>query len=148
MFTVYTISSSQSCRKTIEFLNKGGFDYREVRMKSTPPTYSEFLRMLQLCENDIFDIISEKSKVYKESNLDFNDMKLSEIYEFAKENPSAFKAPIVMADSLLLVGYKKDEIQRLLPRKVKKGIFNKYLEQARANEVYENMAEFNQSSFA
>ena len=66
-------------------------------------------------ENGTEDIISTKSKIVKENNLDIDSMTVKELITFIKDNPSVLKRPIIVDDHRIQVGYNPDEIRSFIP---------------------------------
>ena len=65
----------------------------------------------QVDNSIISDIISERSKIVQQNHINFDEMKISELLEFIKENPSVLKRPIIVDTSKLYKGgkFKKPE---------------------------------------
>jgi regulatory protein spx len=76
--------------------------------------------MLKYSENGFEDIISTRSKIFKESNLNPEDMKFSELAEFIIDNPTVLKRPIIINDQIMQTGYNQDEIRAFIPRELRK----------------------------
>ena len=91
--------------------------------------------MLIQSENGFDDIISMRSKVFKEKNVNLDDMNLNELINFIIENPSILKRPIILSDLDLQVGYNAEDISLFLPPELRectdciddKCEYNKYL---------------------
>ena len=62
------------------------------------------------------EIISTRSKIIKENNIDLNSMSLNELLEFIKKNPTVLKRPIMVDDKKIQVGYNPEEIRVFIPR--------------------------------
>jgi regulatory protein spx len=71
--------------------------------------------MLAKTENGTEDIISTRSKIIKEQNLDVESMSISQLVQFIKENPSVLKRPIMVDDRRIQVGYNEEEIRTFIP---------------------------------
>ncbi len=71
--------------------------------------------MLANSLNGFDDIISTRSKPYVDNNLDMDEMKTSELVNFIIENPTILKRPIIVANSLMEVGYNSDDIRAFIP---------------------------------
>nr|MCR5422417.1 transcriptional regulator Spx [Bacilli bacterium] len=65
------------------------------------------------------DIISTRSKVIKDNNIDIDSMKLNELMDFIIENPTILKRPIIVSDMELQVGYNVDDITLFLPKELR-----------------------------
>ena len=74
------------------------------------------MELITKSENGTDDIISQRSKIVQEQNIDFDEMTISQLVSFIKENPSVLKRPIIVDDHRLQVGYNEDEISTFIPR--------------------------------
>ena len=75
----------------------------------------ELTDILMKSENGSEDIISTKSKIIKENNIDVESMTVKELIAFIKENPSVLKRPIIVDDHRIQVGYNSDDIRSFIP---------------------------------
>jgi regulatory protein spx len=75
--------------------------------------------MLKYSENGFEDIISTRSKIFKETNLQPDDMKFSELAEFIIDNPTILKRPIIISDKIMQTGYNEDEIRAFIPKELR-----------------------------
>ena len=75
----------------------------------------ELTDILMKSENGTEDIISTKSKIVKENDLDIDSMTVKQLIAFIKENPSVLKRPIIVDDHRIQVGYNPDEIRSFIP---------------------------------
>jgi regulatory protein spx len=76
--------------------------------------------MLKYSENGFEDIISTRSKVFKESQLEPEEMMFSELAEFIIENPTVLKRPIIINEQIMQTGYNEDEIRAFIPREFRR----------------------------
>ncbi|MGL5916068.1 MAG: transcriptional regulator Spx [Culicoidibacterales bacterium] len=116
MITVYTTPSCSSCRKAKKWLEEYGLTYREKNLFVTPLTADELRYILERTENGTEDIISRRSKVIMEGNIDIESMSLNTLIEFVQENPSVLRRPIIVDDKRLQIGYNDEEIRTFVPR--------------------------------
>lgn len=72
--------------------------------------------MISKSENGTDDIISRRSKIVLENNIDFDEMTISELCSFVLANPTVLKRPIIVDDHRLQVGYNEEEIRTFIPR--------------------------------
>ena len=79
------------------------------------PKEQELTDILMKSENGTEDIISTKSKIVKENDLDIDSMTVKQLIAFIKENPSVLKRPIIVDDHRIQVGYNPDEIRSFIP---------------------------------
>lgn len=124
MITIYTTPSCSSCRKAKKWLDKYLIEYTEKNIFTQPLTDEDIERMLLNAENGFDDIISTRSKVFKEKELDIEDMLMSELKEFIMENPSVLKRPIIVDETRMQVGYNEEEIRIFIPTRLREMIMN------------------------
>jgi len=115
MLTIYTTPSCSSCRKAKKWLDEQQLKYKEVNIFVKDLTEEELRDLLTRTENGADDIVSKRSKVIKEGNINIDDMSTSELLEFLKDNPSAIRRPIITNEKLFQVGFNDDEITAFIP---------------------------------
>ena len=120
MLVLYTSPGCASCRKAKKWLKDHDMTYYEKNIFSTILNEKEILFLLERSENGTDDIISKRSKVIKESNIDIDAMSTSELVKFIQNNPSVLKRPIIMDERRLLVGYDDEEIGVFVPPELKR----------------------------
>lgn len=119
MVTLYTSPSCTSCRKARAWLEENNITYTERNIFSEPLTIGEIKSILRMTEDGTEEIISTRSKVFQELNVDLNDLPLNELFDLIQDNPGLLRRPIMVDEKRLQVGYNEDEIRRFLPREVR-----------------------------
>lgn len=119
MITIYTTPSCSSCRKAKKWLDDHKIEYVEKNLFTHPLTEEDIELMLANAENGFDDIISTRSKIFKEENLDIEDMRMSELKAFIIKNPSVLKRPIIVDKQKLQVGYNEEEIRVFIPKRLR-----------------------------
>jgi regulatory protein spx len=119
MLKIYTSPSCSSCRKVKEFLKDQNIDYVEKNILSSVLNERELKEILSKSENGTDDIISKRSKIIKEQNVDVDNMTVPQLIGFIRENPSVLKRPIIVNDRLIQVGYNEEEIRVFIPRELR-----------------------------
>ncbi len=119
MITIFTTPSCSSCRKAKKWLDEYKITYKEKNLFNQPITEEDIDYMLENAENGFEDIISTRSKIFREKNLNVEDMKISELKSFIIENPSVLKRPIMIEGSKLQVGYNDEEIRVFIPKRLR-----------------------------
>ena len=76
MIRIYTAPSCASCRKVKSWLNENQIPYVEKNIFSTLLKESELRELLERSENGTDDIISKRSKIIKE-----NDIELTKLHQ-------------------------------------------------------------------
>ncbi|MER2225860.1 MAG: transcriptional regulator SpxA [Carnobacterium sp.] len=119
MVTLYTSPSCTSCRKARAWLEENNITYKERNIFSEPLTIDEIKSILRMTEDGTEEIISTRSKVFQELNVDLDDLPLNELFDLIQDNPGLLRRPIMVDEKRLQVGYNEDEIRRFLPREVR-----------------------------
>lgn len=117
---VYTSPSCASCRKAKKWLNDFGIDYVEKNIFVSKLNRNEIKAILQKTEHGFDDIISTRSKVFKEKTISLENMSINEMLDFIEENPSILKRPIIVDDRRLQIGYNDEEIRAFIPRELRR----------------------------
>jgi regulatory protein spx len=120
MITLYSSPSCTSCRKAKAWLDKHELAYHERNMFAQPLTKDEILQVLSLTENGTEDIISTRSRAFKNLHVNIDDLSIDQLLDLISKNPSLLRRPIILDDRRLQVGYNEDEIRRFLPRSVRR----------------------------
>lgn len=79
----------------------------------------DIFKMLTNSENGFEDIISIRSKVFKDGNVNLEAMKIHELVDYIIENPTILKRPIIVTEYDLQVGYNDDDITLFLPEELR-----------------------------
>lgn len=96
MVTLYTSPSCTSCRKARAWLEENGITYNERNIFSEPLTIGEIKSILRMTEDGTEEIISTRSKVFQELNVDLDDLPLNEMFDLIQENPGLLRRPIMV----------------------------------------------------
>ena len=115
MIRIYTSPSCSSCRKVKKWFQEQKIPFVEKNIFAATLNEKELKEILMKSENGTEDIISPRSKIVKESGLDFENMTIKELIEFIRNNPSVLKRPIMVDDNKIQVGYNPDEIRTFIP---------------------------------
>lgn len=119
MIQIYTTPSCASCRKAKKWFDQYKIPYSEKNIFSIKLSKDDIFRMLANSENGFEDIISTRSKVFKEKKLDPDNMNVQELVEFIIEYPSVLKRPIIINENELQVGYNNEDITIFLPKELR-----------------------------
>lgn len=111
MLKIYSSSSCPSCRKVKAWFDKRRIPYQEINILKHPLTTAELKEMLNKSLDGTDEIISTRSKIFKESNIDIDSMSLNELCDFIKDHPTILKRPIIVDTDKIQVGYNSDEIE-------------------------------------
>ncbi|KFZ26831.1 MAG: Regulatory protein Spx [Candidatus Izimaplasma bacterium HR2] len=119
MIQIYTTPSCSSCRKAKKWFDDHRIEYREKNIFNIKLTRDDIVLMLKNTESGFDDIISTRSKVFQEKNLDIEEMSMRDLTNFIIENPSVLRRPIIIEDTKMQVGYNEDEIRTFIPRRLR-----------------------------
>lgn len=120
MIRIYTAPSCASCRKVKSWLKEQNIPYVEKNIFSTLLRKNELKELLERSENGTDDIISKRSKIIKENQIDVDDMTTNELIAFIQNNPSVLKRPIIMDEKRFQVGFNSEEMRAFIPRDLRR----------------------------
>ncbi|EOH93054.1 transcriptional regulator Spx [Enterococcus pallens] len=120
MIKLYIASYCDSCKKARSWLVENQIPFEERNIINDPLTSEELKEVLSKTENGSEDIISIRSKSYRELNLDFEDLSFNELIQVLEDHPDLLKHPIIFDENKLQLGYNKEGIQQFVPRKVRR----------------------------
>ena len=118
MILVYTSFGCASCRKVKQWLKDRNIPFVEKNIFTTILNEKELRMLLRRSENGTDDLISKRSKIIKENNIDIDEMSTTELIQFVQQNPSVLKRPIMVDERQFLVGYDEEEIEIFIPREL------------------------------
>jgi regulatory protein spx len=119
MVTLYVSPSCTSCRKAKAWLEEHNIEYKERNIISDPLSITEIKEILRMTEDGTDEIISTRSKIFQQLDVNLETMPLQDLFTLISDNPGLLRRPIIMDEKRLQVGYNEDEIRRFLPRKVR-----------------------------
>ena len=119
MIQIYTTPSCASCRKAKKWFDQYKIPYSEKNIFSIKLSKEDIFRMLANSENGFEDIISTRSKIFKEKKLDPENMTVQALVDFIIAYPSVLKRPIIINESELQVGYNNEDITIFLPKELR-----------------------------
>lgn len=119
MLVIYTTPSCSSCRKAKKWLDEHRIEYDEKNIFNEKITIKDIDAMLDRAENGFEDIISTRSKIVREKNLDIDTMTTNDLKIFILENPSILKRPIMIDEDKMQVGYNDEEIRVFIPKRLR-----------------------------
>ena len=119
MVTIYTTPSSLACRKAKSWLQKNDITFKERNLYAQPLNVEEIKEILKMTEGGTDEIISTRSKKFKNLNIDINNTPLNELCSLIQKNPDLLRRPIIFDHKNLHAGYNEEEMGRFLPRRVR-----------------------------
>lgn len=116
MIKIYVSPTCSSCIKVKKWFDAQKIPYIEKNINGSGLSEKELKDMLEKSENGTDDIISLRSKIIKEKNVKLDDMTVSEMIQFIRQNPTVLKRPIMVDDKHIQVGYDEEEMSTFIPR--------------------------------
>lgn len=116
--TIYGAACS-STRKAKQWFAKQGIEFVERNILKHPLTVEELQGILRMTVDGTDEIISTRSKIYKDLDLDIEALPLQELLELIHKHPRLLRSPIIVDEKRLQVGYHEDDIRQFLPRKTR-----------------------------
>lgn len=117
--TIYG-SPCESTRKAKEWFRINEIPFAERNIFNNPLTVQELRKILELTVEGTDEIIAKRSNLFKELNLDLDNLTLHELLSTIEKHPGLLRNPIVMDNQRLMVGFNESEIRKFLPRKMRK----------------------------
>lgn len=112
---VYTNISSTSCRKAIQWFNKEGIPFTEIKMNKTGVTKEQLKVILSLTDNGLDDVL--KRTVNRRA---LDDLSLHAALERIVETPSMLKVPIIISGRKMQIGFQEEYIRVFIPKSHRK----------------------------
>ncbi|MDD3126610.1 MAG: Spx/MgsR family RNA polymerase-binding regulatory protein [Candidatus Izemoplasmatales bacterium] len=122
MITLYTSSSCSSCRKAKKWFEDNKIPFKEKNIVGMKLTREDIIKMLKFSENGFEDIISTRSKIFKDTFLNTDEMLFGELADFIINNPTILKRPIIVNDKIMQTGYNEDEIRAFIPKQFRESV--------------------------
>ena len=119
MIQIYTTPSCASCRKAKKWFDQYKIPYSEKNIFSIKLSKEDIYKMLANSENGFDDIISTRSKNFKEKKLEPENMSVQALVNFIIDYPSVLKRPIIINERELQVGYNNEDITIFLPKELR-----------------------------
>ena len=120
MIVIYTSPGCASCRKVKQWLKERNLPFIEKNIFKTLLNDAEIKHLLMRSENGSDDIISKRSKVLQENQIDIESMTTDQLIRFIKQNPSILKRPIILNEDIFQVGYDEEEIGVFVPSELRR----------------------------
>lgn len=124
--TIITGPSCLSTKKAKQWFEKNKIPYMERNIVKEPISLSELLSILRMTVDGTDEILSTRSKIYRDLDVNLDELPLTQLLELFQKNPGLLKTPIIMDEKRLQVGYNEDEIRQFIPRKTRKNQWLKW----------------------
>lgn len=116
MIKIFYSPSCSSCRKVKKWFDEQKIPYEQKDIFGKELSKDDLMEIIAKSEDGTDDIISPRSKIVSENNIDFDNMTVSQLIEFIRKNPSILRRPIIVDDHRVQVGYNAEEIRTFIPR--------------------------------
>lgn len=123
--TIYG-TSCLSARKAKEWFTEHDIPFVERDTAKNPLTIRELESILRLTFNGTDDIISTRSKIYKDLTVDINTLSLKQLHDLIQTQPGLLRNPIMTDNKRLQIGYNAEEIRQFIPRKTRENEWLKW----------------------
>lgn len=131
---VFMTTRNGSLRKVEAFIKQNSIPYEMINIEKEGLSKEDFFSILANTDNGLNDIISTRSHIYTQLTGDgtnFDDYKLSEMFDLICKHPDLIKSPIMVKGKLTVIGYNVETITSLMNRDDKKKMFERTTERAR-----------------
>jgi regulatory protein spx len=112
--TFFTYPSCTSCRKAKSFLKQNGIPFKERHIFRNPPTKDELLDIIKMTTNGLEDILSTRSRKFKELDVEIDDLTVFQLLEMLSEEPRLLRRPILIDEDQIIIGYNKAAMENLM----------------------------------
>jgi len=112
---VYHYENCGTCQKARKWLDEQGFEYKLVPIREKPPTKKD-LRAAAKQLGGTKKLFNSSGQEYRRLNLKekLPEMGEKERIDLLAQNGALVKRPLVVGDSVALVGFKEDEWEAAL----------------------------------
>lgn len=110
MIVIYTSPGCASCRKAKSWLKEHNIEFIEKNIFTTLLNEKEIKYLLSRTDNGSDDLISKRSKIIQENNVDIESMKVDDLCNFVVNNPSILRRPIIIDKHNIQFGFDQEEI--------------------------------------
>lgn len=125
MVIIYLSPSCTSCRKAHSWLEEYEVPFIVRNIMSEPPTSTELRKILSLTSEGTDEIISMRSRAFRELNIDVDDMSLKEMYKLIQHHPEILRKPIIIDERRIQVGYNEGQIRQFVPKSYRRNELNR-----------------------
>jgi Spx/MgsR family transcriptional regulator len=114
MITALIYNSCTSCRKTEQVLRESGVKYECREFFKDRFTKEELRSLLQSVDLTPADVISTRSRVYKDRNLGEAGLDDEQQLELMVEESTLLRRPIVISGDRVVVGHNETKLREII----------------------------------
>ncbi|WP_349402010.1 transcriptional regulator Spx, arsenate reductase-like protein [Candidatus Phytoplasma solani] len=137
MVVIYTSFSCSSSRKAKKWLTQHRVQFIKYNLFSNRFHQKDLDLILKNCINGFDDIISKRSKIFKEGNIELENMNTTLMKSMIMENRGILKSPIIIEDQKIQIGYNEEGIRIFLPKKIRDYFLQNNITFCKDNKKYE-----------
>ena len=126
------MKQDQSSRYAKMWLNDFCINYEMKAMRNI--TREELVKILSLTENGFEDIIGNGTARAKQARAFINRKSFNEAVDFLVGNPEFLRAPIVLDQNKIQVGFTESQMRKFIPRE-KRRLMKKKIDEELKNEM-------------
>ncbi|HVL25138.1 MAG TPA: arsenate reductase family protein [Thermomicrobiales bacterium] len=116
MITAYVYNSCTSCRKTDEVLKQSGVPYARREFFKERFTRDELAQVLEGAGLTASNVLSRRSRVYKERDLEHADLTDDQLLNLMVEEPTLLRRPLVLDGEQVIVGHNEPALREMIER--------------------------------
>ncbi|PWG00156.1 Spx/MgsR family RNA polymerase-binding regulatory protein [Levilactobacillus bambusae] len=120
MIKMFYHTKTTAVTKAMKWLKSHGAAFEGQDIKKQPLDRETILHMLSLTEEGTDDLISKRSKAYKNLPESIDNMGLNELVDLLQTNPNILKNPIIVDDHKLATGFDLETIREFVPAEYRK----------------------------
>lgn len=114
MITALLYNSCTSCRKTEAVLKESGVEFEKREYFKDRLTRGELKSLLDSVNLTASDVLSTRSRPYREMGLAGKDVTDDELLDLMIEEPRLLRRPIVVRDGEAVVGHNEAKLRELI----------------------------------
>ena len=113
---VYYYPTCNTCKKAMKWLDEKGIPYSKKHIVDSNLTYKEVEEIYKKSKLDVQKLFNTSGLVYRELNLKdkLKEMDLQQKLELLASNGMLLKRPLLVQESTVIVGFKKDVYEEKL----------------------------------
>ena len=111
---IYLYASCTSCRKAEDLLNEMGVEATRRDYFKQRFSRDELVDELHRANVSPFDVLSTRSRPYKELDLANRTVSSDELVDLMVEHPQLLKRPLIVKDGRATVGFNRSAIEALI----------------------------------
>ena len=114
--TIYQYKNCSTCRKAVKWLAANDVEHTSVPLLDSPPSLQELTAIYERSGLPLAKFFNTAGGSYRAGNWKVRRNETTEAEQLAAlaADPMLVKRPLLVSDSLVLVGFKEPEYQRLL----------------------------------